>query len=105
MRWNTRRVAIVAGYLCLILAAGLSNPSFAGKAEAEDAMTMIMFETEEIQPEEIVFTVNKKGVVNVTFDDGVPEPLVDGFIDKLRAHPDISGANVNSANICKNVVR
>ncbi len=80
-------------------------PAFAGQEEAEDAMTALLFDSEDIHAEEVVYTVSPKGVVNVTLDDGVPEALADRFIERLRSHPDIAGANINSADICVDIKR
>jgi len=83
----------------------LPATSLAGKAEAESAMTEIMFDSDQIRPEEIIYKVSKNGVVNVTFDDDLPENLKDEFIAKLRAHPGINGANIKSEDICFKVLR
>lgn len=91
--------------LCGLAAASAAGPLAAGQSEAEDAMTTILFELEELRPEEVVYTVNGRGVVNVTLDDGVPEALADRFLERLRAHPGISGANLSSADICTDIKR
>ena len=97
-----RALAVLAAGL---LAGALPAPVTAGQQEAEDAMSAILFDSEDIRPEEVVYTVTPKGVVNVTLDDGVPEELADRFVDRLRSHPDISGANINSADICVDIKR
>jgi hypothetical protein len=77
----------------------------ADKAEAEVALAEIMFDSDQIRPEEMVSSVSNNGVVYITFDDGVPEKLKDEFIAKLRANPDIAGANISTADVCVNIVR
>ena len=78
-----------------LLAALPTLPAFAGQEEAEDAMTALLFDSEDIHAEEVVYTL----------DDGVPEALADRFIERLRSHPDIAGANIHSADICVDIKR
>jgi len=98
--FDIKRVVMRLASLLALSMTLLPATSLADKAEAEQALSEIIFDSEQIRPDQIASTVESNGVVNIIFDYSVPENLKDAFIKKLRASPNIAGANITSGAVC-----
>jgi hypothetical protein len=86
----------------LIFAAAVSIAPLlaqAGQAEAESALTRILFEE---NMENISYALRRDGFVDILFGVAVPEAETIRTVERLRQHPDIPGvlAGRGKGNYC-----
>lgn len=70
--------------------------------EAEAAVSEVLFEMEEIEPDGVVYEVSGDGHVDLYFTDGTPKEVYQAVIIRLRKYPGVTGvwATFASGSTC-----
>lgn len=87
-------------FLAVVLAAVLMPSAFAGQAEAEDAVTNILFDQ---NMENVSYSFRGDGFVDILFGTAVPEDEYIRIVELIRKHPDVPGvlAGRGKGNYCR----